>query len=373
MAKINWKKVAGWAVAALVVVGVVGTNMYNLRDQKTDKPVVKIGVTMPLTGAMGKFGQEIKKGFELRLSQIPNNSKYHYQVIFEDDQLQASKEFTNAQKLINFDNVDVIISTFAGSGPAIADLAKAKQVIHFDSTWTDKIAKSSPYSFMHEIQPADTVKVWMDIAYKKGYRRISIINNETHAGGEYVIAEAKRLVSQYPGMKIVDIERVPMMDANLRTVVAKMNKKNPDLYLSVLLSPTTDMWGKILKEQGITTPTSSVDLFINTTDLSLFNGGFVTGPASPNKQFTDDYIATYGENFTNFMTPFAYDIIDTLFKAYEKYDTKPTGEQISHDLLNLKDYSGIFGQIWVDEYGMFHNIPTAFEIKGGQLVPLQNK
>ena len=28
-AKLNWKKVIGWGVVALVVIGVVGTNMYN--------------------------------------------------------------------------------------------------------------------------------------------------------------------------------------------------------------------------------------------------------------------------------------------------------------------------------------------------------
>ncbi|MBP5343456.1 MAG: ABC transporter substrate-binding protein [Alphaproteobacteria bacterium] len=371
MKKLNWKSIVGWGVAALVIVGIIGTNMYQMREQKTDKPIVKIGITMPLTGAMGKFGQEIKKGIELRLSQIPENTKYHYEVIYEDDQLQASKEFTNAQKLINFNNVDVVISTFAGSGPAIADLAKDKKVIHFDNTWTDKIAKSSPYTFMHELQPADTVKLWMDTAYKKGYRRVSIINNDIHAGGEYVISEAQRILPNYPGMQIVDVERVPVMDANLRTVVAKMNTKNPDLYLSVLLSPTTDMWGKILKEQEIKTPTSSIDLYFNATNLSLFNGGFVTGPAFPAQRFNDDYVKAYGERFTNFMTPFVYDVIDILVKTYEKYDTKPSGEQISHDLLNLKDYSGIFRQIWVDKWGMFHNMPVALDIKDGQLVPVE--
>ena len=367
----NWKKVVGWSVAALILAGIIGTNIYQQRDQKTDKPIVKIGVTLPLTGPMAKFGQEDKNGIELRLSQIPQNSKYQYKVIYEDDQLQASKEFSNAQKLINFDKVDVIISTFAGSGPAIADLAKANKVIHFDNTWTDKIAKGSPYTFLHEILPSDTVKLWMDIAYKKGYRRISIINNDVHAGGEYVISEAKRILPNYPGMEIIDIERVPIMDANLRTVVVKMKEKNPDLYLSVLLSPTTDMWGRILKEQEIKTPTSSIDLFVNSEDLSLFNGGFVTGPAQPNEDFNRMYMEKYHSKYVFLTIPYMYDIIDTLIKVYEKYDTKPSGEQISKDLLNLKDYSGVFGQIWVDEYGMFHNTPTAFDIKDGKFVPVE--
>lgn len=371
--KVNWKKIVWGVIAILAIIAVISGNIYRQREQKSDKPVVKIGVTMPLTGAMAKLGQEGKKAIDLRISQIPENSKYRYKVIYEDDQLQPSKEFTNAHKLISFDNVDVILSTFAGSGPAIADLAKKKKVIHFDHTWTDKIAKSSPYTFLHEIIPADTVKLWLDIAYQRGYRRISIINNDVHAGGEYVISEVKRLLPDYPGMTIVDVERVPLMDANLRVVVEKMKTKNPDLYLSVLLAPTTDAWAKILKEQDIKTPASSIDLFCNATDISLFNGGFSTSPALPDPKFIEDYIATYGKKPIYLTTPFMYDTINILIKAYEKYDTKPTGDQISRDLLNLKDYSGIFDQISVDEYGMFHNTPTAFDIKEGQFVPLEKE
>ena len=37
MSKINWKKVIGWGVAALVVIGVVGTNMHNQQTDNKNK------------------------------------------------------------------------------------------------------------------------------------------------------------------------------------------------------------------------------------------------------------------------------------------------------------------------------------------------
>ena len=161
MSKMNWKKVIGWGVAALVVVGVVGTNMYQYqKEQKGDKPVVKIGVTLPLTGAMAQLGQQGKKAIELRLSEVEKDSKFDYKVIFEDDQLQSSKEFTNAQKLINFNNVDVMISGFAGGASAISNLAKEKQVVYWNFQWTDEIAKSSPFSFTYNQMPIHVAKVW---------------------------------------------------------------------------------------------------------------------------------------------------------------------------------------------------------------------
>ena len=109
MSKLNWKKVIGWGMAALVVICVVGTNMYQHREQKSGKPVVKIGAILPLTGAMGFVGQTYKDLYEMRLSEIPENSKFKYQLIFEDDQLDAQKSLTAGQKLLSLDNVDVLL------------------------------------------------------------------------------------------------------------------------------------------------------------------------------------------------------------------------------------------------------------------------
>ena len=192
----NWKKVFGWIVAVLVLAGIIGGNIYQQRDIKSEKPVVKIGVTLPLTGAIARIGQQAKKAMELRLSEVSRDSKFEYKAIFEDDQLQSSKEFTNAHKLINFNHVDVIISGFSGSAAAIANLAKEKQIVEWNFQWTDEIAKSSPFSFTYNQMPGDVAKVWLNAAYQKGYRKIAIINNDSHAGGEYVIKEVKKALAQ---------------------------------------------------------------------------------------------------------------------------------------------------------------------------------
>ena len=73
--KINWKKVIGWGVAALVVIGVVGNNIYQHREQKGDKPVIKIGAILPLTGVVAQGGQTYKNLYELKISELSKDSK----------------------------------------------------------------------------------------------------------------------------------------------------------------------------------------------------------------------------------------------------------------------------------------------------------
>ena len=71
MSKLNWKKVIGWGVAALVVIGVVGTNIYQKREQKGDRPIVKIGALYPMSGAAAVYGEAAQKADKHRIVCIP--------------------------------------------------------------------------------------------------------------------------------------------------------------------------------------------------------------------------------------------------------------------------------------------------------------
>ena len=371
---INWKKIIGWVLATAVVVGVVAFNIHQQqKEEKSDKPIVKIGVTLPLTGSMARLGQQAKKAMELRVSEVTKNSKFDYKLIFEDDQLQSSKEFTNAQKLINFSNVDVMISGFAGAGAAISNLAKEKQVVFWNFQWTDEIAKSSPFSFTYNQMPNEVAKVWLDTAYQKGHRKIAIINNETHAGGEYLINELKNKLQDYSNMEIVAIERVPLFGSDLRTTLLKMNSKRPDIYLSLLLNPTIDEFAKKMKEQDINTPISSINRFEHSKEKELFENNWGIGGSNYNQNIIEKYSKRYSGETMEEMAQYVYDVMDIIIQAYEKNNTKPDGKKLSDTLLQMKNYNGGLGTTRLDSDGIFYVPLIVGEIKNGQFVPIESE
>ncbi|MBP5534603.1 MAG: ABC transporter substrate-binding protein [Alphaproteobacteria bacterium] len=369
MRNFNRKKVIGWFIAALVLIGIIATNVYQQqRIEKTEKPVVKIGVTLPLTGSMARLGQQAKKAVDLRISEVPSDSRFEYKVLFEDDQLQSSKEFTNAQKLINFNNVDVMISGFSGGASAIAGLADKAKVVYWNFQWTDEIVKTSPYAFTYNQMPKDVVKLWLDTAYQKGLRKIAIVNNETHAGGEYVISAAEELLPNYPEMEIVSIERVPLFGSDLRTTLLKMNAQKPDIYLSVLLAPTFDEFAQKMKEQNITTPISSINRFEHAKNKELFEGNWGVGANDYHSDFFAKYQKKYMEEISSEMAPYIYDVVDVIIKAYEINEHKANGKELSQELLKMKNYQGGFGTIISDENGIFHIPVVVGTMKNGQFV-----
>ena len=369
----NLKKIIGWVAFALVLVGIVGTNIYQHREQKTDKPVVKIGVTLPLTGAIARIGQQAQKAIELRVSEVTKDSKFDYKLIFEDDQLQSSKEFTNAHKLINFDHVDVIISGFSGSAAAIANLAKEKQVVEWNFQWTDEIAKSSPFSFTYNQMPHDIAKVWLNAAYQKGYRKIAIINNDSHAGGEYVIKEVKKALFNYPEMEIVSFERVPLFGSDLRTTLLKMNSQEPDIYFSLLMNPTLDEFAKKMKEQDINTPLSAINSFEYAKEMTLYEGNWGVGTNNFAQSIFDKYQQRYHEKMEEELAKYAYDVMDIIIQAYEQNDTKPDGKKLADTLMSMQGYHGGFGVTRLDSDGIFYVPVVVGEIKNGQFVPIESE
>ncbi|MBP5534858.1 MAG: ABC transporter substrate-binding protein [Alphaproteobacteria bacterium] len=372
MKKINWKSIVVLAIAVLVAIGIVSINVYKQKDEKkNDKPVVKIGVTLPLTGSMAKLGKDTQRALQIRLSEIPEESKYQYKLIFEDDQLQSSKEFANAQKLINFNNVDVMISGFSGGASAIADLADKAQVVYWNFQWTDEIVKKSPYVFSFILVPKDVAKAWLDVAYQRGVRKIAIINNEAHAGGEYVIAAIKELLPNYPDMEIVGIEHIPLFGSDLRTTLLKMNAKKPDIYLATLLNPTLDEFGKKMKEQNITTPISSINRFEHSRNKELFEGNWAVGEEDYNEKLFAIYKERYKEDFDASLGAFVYDAFDMMIQAYEQSDHKLSGKELANRLLEQETFNSGFGVAKMDENGLLHAPVVVGEMHDEKFVPVE--
>ena len=157
MSQVNWKKVIGWGVAALVVIGVVGNNIYQHREQKGDKPVIKIGAILPLTGVFAQGGQTYKNLYELKVSELPKDTKYDYKLIIEDDEMVSSKSITAAQKLLNLDDVDFLMMSQSGAEPTIADMASQRGKISFSLLWDDKTPYQNKYTFNSLLLPAEYV------------------------------------------------------------------------------------------------------------------------------------------------------------------------------------------------------------------------
>ena len=93
------------------------------------KETIRIGIIAPFTGDAAVYGQSEKNAIDLAVEEINLNGGIDgrlIEVIYEDGKCNGMDATTAAQKLINVDNVDIILGgTCSGETLAIAPLAEA--------------------------------------------------------------------------------------------------------------------------------------------------------------------------------------------------------------------------------------------------------
>ncbi len=115
----------------LIIILVAGALVYGLSmlNDESDKSVIKIGVVATLDGPGAIFGKSAVKAIQMAQNEMGDIDK-KYSLIIEDDNGNAAKSASAAQKLINIDKVDAIISISSLAGNAVKPIAESSSVPH---------------------------------------------------------------------------------------------------------------------------------------------------------------------------------------------------------------------------------------------------
>ena len=118
-----------------------GDNAENSKEN--EKPVVKIGGVLPLTGSSSSLGEAQKAGVLAAIKdKTRDENRYLYKAVFEDNQHLPAKSATVANKFIFQDKVDVLLTFTTGAGRVVAPIAANSSVLHLCGTLEDKGAQS---------------------------------------------------------------------------------------------------------------------------------------------------------------------------------------------------------------------------------------
>ena len=78
--------------------------------KENEKPVVKIGATLPLSGGFAETGVLSQQAMQMALDKWKaKDTKYDYQLFVEDDVSEPKKAVLNAQNFINTKKVQAIM------------------------------------------------------------------------------------------------------------------------------------------------------------------------------------------------------------------------------------------------------------------------
>jgi branched-chain amino acid transport system substrate-binding protein len=146
------------------------------RDTKEkEKPILKVGVLLPLTGPLSQRGEEEKKAIELAVNDFNAQTKdASIQALFENSYGVSLDEVT--EKLLRKENVSAIVASTTPVSRSIFHLANKNKLIMAFLCSDSTIQLSSPYIFrLYVSKEAETNQVLEHYTREDKNRRVVVL------------------------------------------------------------------------------------------------------------------------------------------------------------------------------------------------------
>ena len=251
-----------FAVFAAVVLAVFSTPVI------AQQAPIKIGFSMSLTGPLGAGGKSALIAMEIWRDDV--NAKggllgRQVEFVYNDDQTNPARVPAIYTKLLEVDNVDLVVSSYGTNviAPAMP-IVMRKQMV-FPSLFGLAVNESFKYDRYFQIMPAgpspkeDWSRGFLELAKEKGLKSIALVAADAEFAQNAVAGARKN--AQEMGFQIVYDKSYPPPTTDFAPIVRAIQATNPDMVYVGSYPPDSVGIVKSANELGLKT--------------KLFGGGMV--------------------------------------------------------------------------------------------------
>ncbi len=355
-------------VAIWVIVSSFGsakpTDMTN--DMAADKSAVRVGFIGPLSGDAASIGEPIMNAVKIAVEEVNTAGGINgaqLEVIYEDGKCTGPGALSAAQKLINVDNVKVIIGGLcSGETLGAAPIAESSKVVLFSpGSGSPDITKAGDYIFRNFPSDASSGKKLAEVAVGKNQKKIAIVSESS----EYAQAVKGVFVTRLKelGGTVVTDERFVSTAKDIRSQVTKAIASKPDAIYFVPQTPSNAILGMTqirqlgFKGQILSNEFLNAEEVVNAAKTAV-EGAIYAEPLfdenrKESKMVLDKYKAKYGEKLPGGVPPVylatAYDSVYVLADQIKKNGLDV--DKIKAGLYSIKDWVGSAGVLIIDSNG----------------------
>ncbi|MBS7641000.1 MAG: amino acid ABC transporter substrate-binding protein [Candidatus Bathyarchaeia archaeon] len=345
-------KLQAAVIAVIIIVAAVAGVIYYYYMMAQKAPVsvkeeILFGFSVPLSGAHAYIGEMIKRGYEFAIEDINGaggiyvrelGRRLKVRYVYYDDESDATKARTNAERLITADKVDFLLGSF--STPlvfAVATVAEEYKIVHVTTGIGSIPVEEKNYNwtfipFHTELHNGLTIMNFLnEVLPGKGPYKIAMWMEDTTLGAFFEKGLEAAINKFADKFTVVYKEKYTPGQASYSTMIAKTKEYNPDMVFAVPSTVDAVTLIRECKELGFL---PSVIYFQRAAEppgfwsllgedaqgvIASFTGHPLL-PIPKNKEITERYRARYGElPGVNF--PSAYAAVQVLAAAIEKAGT----------------------------------------------------
>ena len=330
--------------------------------QPQSKPVIKIGALYPMSGDGAVFGEAAKIAVSIFFEEF--NSKPHkfdYQVVFEDNQNVLSKQAVLAQKIINIDKADVLITVLSNFGAVVSPLAQQSKTLHI-STATDPNVAKGKYNIIASSNPQGEIDLLYTTLLKNKVQKVDVVIAQA-TGPEVMLDELK----QKEGLNIDQVYSVNINEKDFRLMLHKIKENKPDYIIALLAMPTIDVFMRQYHENEINIPVTGIETFSYLQNKELAEGMWYVDAAPATDEYVKKYQEKTGSNTTNYAEYMDF-MLQMVTFGYEKSGSTNAEDVANYLENNASGQKTAVGVVSVEPDGVLIAQPVVKKVINGEPV-----
>ena len=292
-------------------------------ENPTNKPVIKIGMMLPLSGDMTEYGAATKRAIEM-VKQDTKDTKNYYKFILEDSGTDAAKASTIIRKLVFTDKINAVMGYISSTAMVVAPIANENKI---PSVWFVSAPEASMGEYNFRLLP-DIATAGEMIAKKiKSEKKKNIaIVYQNIPSMNYLVADMLPVFKKE--LKIVLNENFIPDEKNFFALIQKIKRAKPDYLVFEATPPETDIFIKQLHENNVNIPITGFQLLGMTTNLELLAGAWDVDTAQSDPNFVARYKQMGGAD-NIFYADYVYTMLMALINGFENASPDNMGEFIA--------------------------------------------
>ena len=350
----------------------------------TDKPIV-IGFIGPFTGDAASYGEPVSNAVRLAVDEINERggvSGRPLEVIYEDGGCDDFDAVNAAEKLVGFDDVEIIIGgVCSGETLAILPITEENNVLVLSpSSSSPDLSGAGEYFFRNNPSDARGGAFLADIVYRDDkHGRVAVISEDTNYAQALRGVFSTRFVDL--GGEVVADESFESGTSDFRSILTTIKAANPDaIFINPQLEDAGGTIARQIAELGIDAQLYGSNILSGSEAIEV-GGASVDGitffdnpELDPSNTKAENFLANYQEQYGDLSIEFylgaAYDAVYLLDQSIRAVGTDT--DALREYFTNLRAFKGVIGTYSFDEYHDLSGVePVLKRIENGEVVTIK--
>ncbi|MBL7663296.1 ABC transporter substrate-binding protein [bacterium] len=299
----------------------------------------KVGVIVPLSGALAEYGVAIRNGIQMAQKDNPELFA-SCNFLYEDSKYDPKTAISAFNKLVSSDKINIAYNFGGPTSAAIAPVASKTKTPSL--LWTTDPSAVARYEYVIRFtnDAIEFTKSLANYLNSNNQKRLGVVITEN----QYLNSILNGLkTSLVPGQTLEVIDTVQPSDTDFRSIVTKLQKNSYDSIGVFMLSGQIGQFYRQLQQQNKLTATFGTDFFESSTEIKSaeggMNGAVYTNNTVPSS-FAQKYKSLYGNDLQLTYAGNGYDFATLACRTLAK---QQSAEGIMSILEAAENRSGVLG------------------------------